>query len=76
MLPICLRDQKALPSASRCCAKESDKPLEFAVIRERDPALQRGPAFMIKPGIGYMHVSDSRKRPSMKSLKRSIRWAI
>src|SRR6266403_1713359 len=35
----------------------SDKPLEFAVIRDEIPRYSVDLHFMIKPGIGYMHVS-------------------
>src|SRR5260370_42224107 len=35
----------------------ADKPLEFAVIRDEIPRYSVDLHFMIKPGIGYMHVS-------------------
>ena len=35
----------------------SDNPLEFAVIRDEIPRYSVDLHFMIKPGIGYMHVS-------------------
>src|SRR5262245_15370145 len=35
----------------------SDKPLEFAVVRDEIPRYSVDLHFMIKPGIGYMHVS-------------------
>src|SRR5260370_1144774 len=35
----------------------SDKPLEFAVIRDEIPRYSVDLHFMIKSGIGYMHVS-------------------
>src|SRR5450631_2942495 len=35
----------------------ADKPLEFAVVRDEIPRYSVDLHFMIKPGIGYMHVS-------------------
>ncbi|MGO9863516.1 MAG: S41 family peptidase [Terriglobales bacterium] len=35
----------------------SDRPLEFAVVRDEIPRYSVDLHFMIKPGIGYMHVS-------------------
>src|SRR6266513_657815 len=35
----------------------SDKPLEFAVVRDEIPRYSVDLHFMIRPGIGYMHVS-------------------
>src|SRR5450755_947514 len=35
----------------------SDRPLEFAVVRDEIPRYSVDQHFMIKPGIGYMHVS-------------------
>ena len=35
----------------------SDKPLEFAVVRDEIPRYSVDLHFMIKPGVGYMHVS-------------------
>jgi len=35
----------------------SEKPLEFAVVRDEIPRYSVDLHFMIKPGIGYMHVS-------------------
>src|SRR5712675_1369812 len=35
----------------------SDKPLEFAVVRDEIPRYSVDLHFLIKPGIGYMHVS-------------------
>src|SRR5664280_923524 len=35
----------------------TDKPLEFSVIRDEIPRYSVDVHFMIKPGIGYMHVS-------------------
>ncbi|MBZ5646895.1 MAG: S41 family peptidase [Acidobacteriia bacterium] len=35
----------------------SDKPLEFKVVRDEIPRASVDLKFMIKPGIGYMHVS-------------------
>jgi carboxyl-terminal processing protease len=36
----------------------SDKPLEFTVTRDEIPRYSVDARFMIKPGIGYMHVSS------------------
>ncbi len=35
----------------------ADKPLEFAVVRDEIPRYSVDLHFMIKPGIGYMHIS-------------------
>lgn len=35
----------------------SDKPLEFAVVRDEIPRYSVDLHFMIKPGIGYLHIS-------------------
>src|SRR5213594_761339 len=35
----------------------ADKPLEFAVVRDEIPRYSVDQHFLIKPGIGYMHVS-------------------
>ena len=36
----------------------SDKPLEFTVVRDEIPRYSVDLHFMVKPGIGYMHVSS------------------
>ncbi len=35
----------------------SDKPLEFAIVRDEIPRYSVDNHFMIRPGIGYMHIS-------------------
>src|SRR5581483_123158 len=35
----------------------SEKPLEFSVVRDEIPRASVDLAFMVRPGIGYMHVS-------------------
>src|SRR6201987_5780066 len=41
----------------------TDKPLEFSVVRDEIPRYSVDLHFLIRPGIGYMHVSGFNETP-------------
>ena len=57
-------------SASPSLREGSDKPLDFNVVRDEIPRHSVDSHFLIRPGIGYMHVSGFQETTGRKLRKR------
>src|ERR1044072_3128199 len=53
-----LKGPKATQVKITVLREGSEKPLEFTVVRDEIPRYSVDVHFMIKPGVGYMHVSS------------------
>src|SRR2546428_313815 len=52
-----LKGQRATSVKTTILPKKSDKPMDFNIIRDEIPRASVDLHFMIRPGIGYMHVA-------------------
>ena len=54
--------------------KGSDKPLDFNVVRDEIPRYSVDLHFLIRPGIGYMHISGFQETTEHEVARRSTKW--
>jgi len=53
-----------------------EKPMEFTLVRDEIPRYSVDVHFLIRPGIGYLHVTGFNETTEEEVSKRSMKWGI